>query len=140
MKASLRVAALIIAAALILAACANTRPNYYESYPPYTGGYGYGASYGYEPYAFAPYDPYGGYYQSYSEPTRYYYDEPYTDRDHPCEDRPCGPYKRPEVRHEETAIETRPPEPTAFSRPTMTTISRPSGSRRAQRHKHRAEH
>jgi hypothetical protein len=140
MKPSLRVVASMIAAVLTLSACANTRPTYYESYPAYSGGYGYGPSYGYEPYAFAPYDPYGGYYQSYYQATPYYYEPPYSDRDHPCEDRPCGPYKRPQTKHEEPAAEARPPERTAFSRPS--TISRSPGDRRSGRrasrgHKHR---
>ena len=131
MKTRLTLLAPLIIATLTLPGCANTRPAYYESYPAYSGGYGYGASYGYEPYAFAPYDPYGGYYQSYSQPTRYYYDEPYLDRDHPCEDRPCGPFRNPQEKHEEPAVEARPPEQQAFSRPS--TISRPQNVERPHR-------
>jgi hypothetical protein len=75
--------------ALALQACTNTQPAYYGTYP---SDFAFGPNHGYEPYAAAPYDPYGAYYQNFAPATPYYYEPPESYRD--CDDRPCFAYRR----------------------------------------------
>ncbi len=74
---------------LALQACTNTQPAYYGTYP---SNYNFGANHGYEPYASAPYDPVGAYYQNFAPATPYYYEPPESHRD--CDERPCIAYRR----------------------------------------------
>lgn len=74
---------------LALHGCTNTQPAYYGTYP---SDFEFGPNHGYEPYASAPYDPYGAYYQNYAPATPYYYEPPESHRD--CDERPCIAYQR----------------------------------------------
>ena len=74
---------------LALQACTNTQPAYYGTYP---SNYNFGANHGYEPYASAPHDPVGAYYQNFAPATPYYYEPPESHRD--CDERPCIKYRR----------------------------------------------
>jgi hypothetical protein len=75
--------------AITLTACTNTQPAYYGTYP---SDYEFGPNHGYEPFAAAPYDPYGAYYQNFAPATPYYYEPPESHRD--CDNRPCIAYQR----------------------------------------------
>jgi hypothetical protein len=106
--------------ALALQGCTNTQPAYYGTYP---SDFEFGPNHGYEPYASAPYDPYGTYYQNFAPATPYYYEPPESHRD--CDQRPCIAYRR----HAETpALEPKiialPTGKQSFHPPS--TISRPS--------------
>ena len=113
--------AALIAFALALQGCTNTQPAYYGTYP---SDFEFGPNHGYEPYASAPYDPYGGYYQNFAPATPYYYEPPESHRD--CDERPCIAYRR--------HAETQPLEPKKVAPPAAgkqpsnppSTISRPS--------------
>src|SRR6202051_732309 len=79
----------IAALFVVLQGCVNTQPAYYGAYP---SNHAFGPNHGYEPYASAPYDPYGGYYQNFAPATPYYYEPPESNRD--CDQRPCIAYRR----------------------------------------------
>ena len=74
---------------LALGGCTNTQPAYYGTYP---SDFEFGPNHGYEPYAAAPHDPVGSYYQNYAPATPYYYEPPESHRD--CDQRPCIAYQR----------------------------------------------
>jgi hypothetical protein len=84
----------LIAAALmiftaVLPGCTNTQPAYYGTYP---SDFAFGPNHGYEPYASAPHDPEGAYYQNYGPAAPYYYEPPESHRN--CDERPCIAYRR----------------------------------------------
>jgi hypothetical protein len=89
MKIRIYTVATSVILALLVQACTNTQPAYYGAYP---SNFDFGANHGYEPYASAPYDPYGAYYQNYGPATPYYYEPPASHRD--CDARPCIAYRR----------------------------------------------
>ena len=74
---------------LCLQACTNTQPAYYGTYP---SNFEFGPNHGYDPYAAAPHDPVGAYYQNFAPATPYYYEPPESHRN--CDDRPCIAYHR----------------------------------------------
>ena len=74
---------------LAFGGCTNTQPAYYGTYP---SDFEFGPNHGYEPYAAAPHDPVGSYYQNYAPATPYYYEPPESHRD--CDQRPCIAYQR----------------------------------------------
>jgi hypothetical protein len=119
--------AALIALALALSGCTNTQPAYYGTYP---SDHAFGPNHGYEPYASAPYDPDGAYYQNFGPATPYYYEPPESHRD--CDVRPCIAYRR--------NAETQPLEPKIIalpaekqSHPQPSTISRSSHAASAKR-------
>jgi hypothetical protein len=89
MKIRIIIAGALIVFATSLLGCTNTQPAYYGTYP---SDYDFGPNHGYEPYASAPYDPSGSYYQNYAPSTPFYYEPPESHRD--CDDRPCIAYRR----------------------------------------------
>ena len=89
MKIRIVIAAAWFLCAPIFIGCTNTQPAYYGTYP---SDFDFGPNHGYEPYASAPYDPYGAYYQNFSPATPYYYEPPESHRD--CDARPCIAYRR----------------------------------------------
>ncbi len=114
------IASALTAVALALAGCTNTQPAYYGTYP---SDYEFGPNHGYEPYASAPYDPYGAYYQNFAPATPYYYEPPESHRN--CDERPCIAYRRDAGKQPvppQVAAPT-PPKPGSNS---PSTISRPS--------------
>ena len=104
MKTSLSIAAALLLFALTLPGCTNTQPAYYGTYP---SDFEFGPNHGYEPYATAPYDPSGAYYQNFGPATPYYYEPPESHRN--CDERPCIAYPR------DAAIE--PPAPELLALP-----------------------
>ncbi len=97
-------AAVLIVFALTFQGCTNTQPAYYGTYP---SDFDFGPNHGYEPYASAPYDPYGAYYQNFAPATPYYYEPPESHRD--CDERPCIAYRRNAA--------TEPPKPEIIAPP-----------------------
>jgi hypothetical protein len=89
MKTRILTAAALIASALALQACTNTQPAYLGTYP---SDFEFGPNHGYDPYASAPHDPDGSYYQNFAPATPYYYEPPESHRD--CDQRPCIAYRR----------------------------------------------
>ena len=89
MRIRLITAAVLVGLALALPGCTNTQPAYYGSYPI---DHEFGPNHAYEPYASAPYDPVGAYYQNYAPATPYYYEPSESHRD--CDARPCIAYRR----------------------------------------------
>jgi len=89
MRLRLSIVAGSILLALALAGCTNTQPAYYGTYP---SNFDFGANHGYDPYAAAPHDPVGAYYQNFGPATPYYYEPPDSHRD--CDERPCLAYRR----------------------------------------------
>ncbi len=85
---------------LAVSGCTNTQPAYYGTYP---SDFEFGPNHGYEPYAAAPHDPVGSYYQNYAPATPYFYEPPESHRD--CDQRPCIAYQR--------QLQTGPVEPKA---------------------------
>lgn len=82
MKSYLAAAAALALCALLLQGCFNSNSQDtlagYTPYPKWNG----------QPYAYAPYDPYGTYYyQPYQYPYPYYYEGYY---EHDCGDVPCS--------------------------------------------------
>ncbi len=82
-------ATVLIVFALGLQAFTNTQTAYYGTYP---SDFEFGPNHGYEPYAAAPHDPDGAYYQNYAPATPFYYEPPESHRN--CDERPCIAYKR----------------------------------------------
>jgi hypothetical protein len=82
-------AAVLVVFALGLHACTNAQPAYLGTYP---SDFEFGPNHGYEPYASAPHDPDGAYYQNYAPATPFYYEPPESHRN--CDERPCTVYKR----------------------------------------------
>ncbi len=89
MRTRVITAAALIVFALALHGCTNTQPAYYGTYP---SDFEFGPNHGYEPYASAPHDPDGAYYQNFAPATPYYYEPPDSHRD--CDERPCIVYRR----------------------------------------------
>src|SRR5271166_1434227 len=81
--------AVLIVFALGLHACTNAQPAYYGTYP---SDFEFGPNHGYEPYASAPHDPDGAYFQNFAPATPYYYEPPESHRN--CDERPCIAYRR----------------------------------------------
>jgi hypothetical protein len=82
-------AAVLLFLGLGLQACTNAQPAYYGTYP---SDFEFGPNHGYEPYATAPHDSVGAYYQNFAPATPYYYEPPESHRD--CDERPCLAYRR----------------------------------------------
>jgi len=89
MRTRIFAAAVLIVFALVLQGCTNAQPSYYGTYP---SDFEFGPNHGYEPYASAPHDPYGAYYQNFAPATPYYYEPPESHRN--CDERPCIAYRR----------------------------------------------
>jgi hypothetical protein len=89
MKIKTLIDAALIACVLGFAGCTNTQPAYYGTYP---SDYKFSPNHGYDPYASAPHDPVGAYYQNFAPATPYYYEPPESHRD--CDERPCMTYPR----------------------------------------------
>jgi hypothetical protein len=120
MRTRITTAAMLIVFALALQGCTNTQPAYYGTYP---SDFDFGPNHGYEPYASAPHDPYGAYYQNFAPATPYYYEPPASHRD--CDERPCIAYRRQmETEPLEPKIIAPPPAKEPFNPPS--TISRSS--------------
>jgi hypothetical protein len=114
-------AAALMAFALSSAGCTNTQPAYYGTYP---SDFGFSANHGYEPYASAPHDPVGSYYQNFAPATPFYYEPPESHRD--CDARPCIAYHRnAETLPLEPKIIALPSEKQSYN-PSPSTISRSS--------------
>ena len=132
MRTRIFTVALFPALAMALAACTNTQPAYYGTYP---SNFDFGANHGYDAYTSAPYDPVGSYYQNFGPATPYYYEPPESHRD--CDARPCIAYRRnaavEQVEPEEIAL----PQKNEPLNPPSTISREASPSKRAQRH-HRA--
>lgn len=93
--------AAMLAAALAIQGCTYTHATYDNS-PAYpTNG-----SAGSGPYAYAPHDPYGGYYQNFY-PVPNYYEAP--DNDRACDDPRCAAIPNPQPRPAQPQAETPPP-------------------------------
>jgi hypothetical protein len=88
---TLNLAALILFA-LAVQACTNTQPAYYGTYP---SDFEAGPNHAYEPFAAAPHDPNGAYYQNFGPAVPYYYEPPESHRN--CDERPCIAYSRAQV-------------------------------------------
>jgi len=92
-RRTMRMRTIIVAAPILFAlaclGCTNTQPAYYGTYP---SDFDAGPVHGYEPYASAPYDPYGAYFQNFAPAASYYYEPPESHRN--CDARPCIVYRR----------------------------------------------
>jgi len=122
------------ALALALAACTNTQPAYYGTYP---SNFAFGANHGYDAYTSAPYDPVGSYYQNFGPATPYYYEPPDSHRD--CDTRPCIAYRR------DAAVEQVEPEQIALPQQKEplnppSSISREAHPKPAHRHYQTKDH
>src|SRR5216684_2375657 len=103
MKMRIIIAATLFAFVLTSQGCTNTQPSYYGTYP---AAHAFGPNHGYEPYASAPYDPYGA----------YYHEPPESHRD--CDERPCIAYRRnAEVDSLQPKIIALPSEKQPFNQP-----------------------
>ena len=131
MKMRTIIAAMPIAFTVALSGCTNTQPAYYGNYP---AAHAFGPNHGYEPYASAPHDPIGAYYQNFAPATPYYYEPPESHRD--CDARPCIAYPRnAEVDSLQPEIIALPSKRQPFNPPS--TISRTSHSASTKnRHAH----
>jgi hypothetical protein len=130
MKIRIITAAGLVVFLLALQGCTNTQPAYYGTYP---SNYNFGANHGYEPYASAPYDPVGAYYQNFAPATPYYYEPPESHRD--CDERPCIAYRRDAaIQPIEPEIIALPEKKEPFNPPS--TISRAPQSKATHRRHH----
>ena len=132
MKMRIIIATALVAFIFTLSGCTNTQPAYYGTYP---AAHAFGPNHGYEPYASAPHDPVGAYYQNFAPATPYYYEPPESHRD--CDERPCIAYRRKaEVDSLQPEIIALPSKEQPFNPPSTISRTSNSASKKKPRHPH----